>query len=72
MIFLSGVYFSVEGIPKILKPLVEFLPLTHMVRAIRAIFNHGAALTSVLPQMGILIVWMVVCLAVSVKLFKWE
>ncbi|MFQ5864959.1 MAG: ABC transporter permease [bacterium] len=72
MIFLSGVYFSVEGIPKILKPLVEFLPLTHMVRAIRAIFNHGAALTTVLPQMGILTIWMVVCLGLSIKLFKWE
>ncbi|NIR47259.1 ABC transporter permease [candidate division KSB1 bacterium] len=72
MIFLSGVYFSVEGLPKFLKPLVEFLPLTHLVRAIRAIFNHGLSFFDVLPQMGILSVWTIVGFAVSVKLFKWE
>lgn len=72
MIFLSGVYFSVEGIPKFLKPLVEFLPLTHLVRAIREIFNNGVAFADVLPQMGILSIWMIVCFGASVKLFKWE
>ncbi|MEE9186743.1 MAG: ABC transporter permease, partial [Bacteroidota bacterium] len=72
MMFLSGVYFSVDGLPKFLKPLVEFLPLTHLVRAIRAIFNNGVPLTSVLPEMGILAAWMVVCFALSVRLFRWE
>jgi len=72
MIFLSGVYFSVDGIPKFLKPFVEFLPLTHLVRAIRAIFNHGVSLFDVLPQLGVLTVWMMICFALSVKLFKWE
>ena len=72
MMFLSGVYFPVDGLPKIFKPLVEFLPLTHFVRATRAIFNDGASLDSVLPQVGILSVWMVVCFALSVRLFRWE
>ncbi len=72
MMFLSGVYFSVEGLPKILKPLVEFLPLTHLIRATRAIFNSGVPLESVLPQLGILTVWMVVCFALSIRLFRWE
>lgn len=72
MIFLSGVYFSVEGIPKFFKPIVEFLPLTHLIRAIRPIFNNGASLIEVWPQLVILSVWMVVCFAISVKMFKWE
>lgn len=72
MIFLSGVYFSVDGMPKFLKPLIEFLPLTHLVRAIRSIFNNGAQLAEVLPQMVILSIWMVVCFAFSVKKFQWE
>lgn len=72
MIFLSGVYFSVEGMPKFLKPLVEFLPLTHLVRSIRGIFNNGLSFAEVLPEMGILSIWIVVCFGVSVKLFKWE
>jgi len=52
--FLSGVYFSVEGMPKFLKPLIEFLPLTHLVRSIRGIFNNGLSFADVLPEMGIL------------------
>ncbi len=72
MIFLSGVYFSVEGMPKFLKPLVELLPLTHLVRAVRAIFTNGLTFADVLPQMGILSLWMIVLFAVSSKLFKWE
>ena len=72
MVFLSGVYFSVEGMPKFLKPLVEFLPLTHLVRSLRGIFNNGLSFSDVLPEMGILSIWMVVCFGISVKLFKWE
>ncbi len=72
MIFLSGVYFSVDGIPKFLKPLVEFLPLTHLVRAVRSIFNNGLTFFDVLPQMAVLSLWMVFLFAISIKLFKWE
>ncbi len=72
MMFLSGVYFSVEGMPKFLKPLIEFLPLTHLVRAVRSIFNNGAQLVEVLPEMGILTIWMIICFAFSVKKFRWE
>lgn len=72
MMFLSGVYFSVEGLPKFLQPLIEFLPLTHLVRAVRSIFNNGAQLTEVLPQMGILSIWMIACFVFSVKKFRWE
>lgn len=72
MIFLSGAYFSVENLPKFMKPLIEFLPLTHLIRAIRGIFNQGITFVDVLPQMGILSVWLLVCFALSMKLFKWE
>lgn len=72
MIFLSGVYFSVDGLPKFMKPLVEFLPLTHLVRAVRSIFNNGAQLVEVLPEIGILSIWMIACFAFAVKKFRWE
>ena len=72
MTFLSGVYFSVDGLPDYLQPLIEFLPLTHLVNAIRGIFNNGATLDNFLPELGILAVWMVVCFTFSVRKFKWE
>ncbi|MEL6821941.1 MAG: ABC transporter permease [Calditrichota bacterium] len=72
MTLLSGVYFSADGLPGFLQPLVEALPLTHLVRAIRGIFTNGASLSSVLPQLLILTGWIITCFAFSVKKFKWE
>jgi ABC-2 type transport system permease protein len=72
MTFLSGVYFSVEGLPGYLQPLIKFLPLTHLVKAIRSIFNQGVLLSELLPEMGILAVWMVASFVFSLKKFKWE
>ncbi len=72
MTFLSGVYFSVDGFPAFIKPLVEFLPLTHLIRAIRGVFNNGLGLADILPEMGILLVWLIVCFLFSMKKFRWE
>jgi len=72
MIFLSGVYFSVENIPVYLKPIVAFLPLTHLVHALRSVFNEGASLVAVSPQLLILLIWFIICFLFSVYKFKWE
>lgn len=72
MMFLSGVYFPMENAPKLLRPLIEFLPLTHLVKAIRDIFNNGEVFGNVLPQMGILTIWTLICFTISSRLFKWD
>ena len=72
MIFLSGVYFSVENMPLFLKPVVAFLPLTHLVHALRAVFSDGAALIDVMPRLVILVIWFIVCFLFSIYKFKWE
>ncbi len=72
MTFLSGVYFSADGLPGFLQPLVALLPLTHLVHAIRGIFSNGQSIFEFLPQMGILIAWMIVCFTFAVRKFKWE
>jgi ABC-2 type transport system permease protein len=72
MIFLSGVYYSVENIPMFLKPIVAFLPLTHLVHALRTVFNDGAALIDVIPRLVILLIWFISCFLFSIYKFKWE
>ncbi|MGH1366858.1 MAG: ABC transporter permease [Calditrichia bacterium] len=72
MTLLSGVYFSSDGLPAFLQPLIEALPLTHLVRAIRAIFTNGAGLSNVFPELLILTCWTIACFAFSIKRFKWE
>jgi ABC-2 type transport system permease protein len=72
MIFLSGVYFSVENMPAFLQPVITFLPLTHLVYALRIVFNEGATLLEVAPRLGILSIWFFSCFLFSIYKFKWE
>jgi ABC-2 type transport system permease protein len=72
MTFLSGVYFPADSLPGFLQPLVKVLPLTHLVNAIRDIFNQGAGLFEVGTELTILLGWIVVCMIFSINRFKWE
>ncbi len=72
MTMLSGVYFPADSLPGFLQPFVKILPLTHLVNAIREIFNRGASLPDVSTELLILGLWIVACLLFSINRFKWE
>ena len=72
MMFLSGVWFSLEGTNPIMQKLAEFLPLTHVTAAARAIMIDGASLANVSYHLMVLIVQTVVFLIVGAYLFRWE
>jgi ABC-2 type transport system permease protein len=69
---LSGVFFSSERFPDAVQPIIQALPLTAAVEALRGIMLRGAGLPDVLPQLGILGVWLVACFAVALKIFRWR
>jgi ABC-2 type transport system permease protein len=71
MMFLGGSYFVVDP-PTFLKPVVEILPLTHLNRALRQVMLNDAGLSSVLPDLGIMLAFGVVLLALSLRTFKWS
>jgi ABC-type multidrug transport system permease subunit len=72
MMALSGVFFSLEGSPAILKTAAAIFPLTHFVDGARAIMMDGAGLLQILPNLLYLAITTVVFLVVSAALFKWE
>ena len=72
MMVFSGVFFSIEGSPAILRAIAKVFPLTHFLDAARAIMLDGAGLAAVWPQMAVLSGMTVLFLAVSASLFKWE
>ena len=51
---------------------VQALPLTALVNGMRAIMLQGASLVTVAPQLGILAAYLVVSLAVALKIFRWQ
>jgi ABC-type multidrug transport system permease subunit len=68
---LSGVYFSLEDAPAWLQHIAAALPLTPLLRVLRAIFNDGATLAS--QRVGIAIVagWTVALFLLATRRFKW-
>jgi ABC-type multidrug transport system permease subunit len=69
---LSGVFFSAQRFPDAVQPLIRALPLTAAIDALRAIMLQGAGLAQVAPEAGVLSVWLVVCFALALKLFRWK
>ena len=72
MMFLSEVWFSIEGAPEWLKLFAKFFPLTHMLTAARQVMNDGAGLLTILPEIAILITMILLFLSLGAALFSWS
>jgi ABC-type multidrug transport system permease subunit len=68
----SGVFFASSNFPAAIQPVVQALPLTALVNGMRAIMLQGASLAAVAPQLGILAVYLVVSLALALRMFRWQ
>jgi len=68
----SGVFFSSANFPAVIQPLVQALPLTALVDGMRAVMLQGASLGAVLQPVAVLMAYLVVCLAVALKIFRWQ
>jgi ABC-2 type transport system permease protein len=69
-LFLSGVFFSRDAVPAFLKPVADYLPLTFLNDALRAIATTGATLGDVSGQIVGLLVWAVVSFILAYRLFR--
>jgi len=71
MMFLSEVWFSIEGAPRWVKLFSQAFPLTHLLTAARKIMSDGAGLMDIMPEVTILTVMSIVFLAIGASLFSW-
>jgi len=67
----SGVFFSSERFPDVIQPLVQALPLTQLLNALRAVILEGAGWLDVVPAMAILSAWAVVSFLLALRIFRW-
>jgi len=72
MWILSGIFFSASRFSKLIQPVVQALPLTAAIDAIRGNMLQGTSLAQQPAPVAILLVWMVVPFAVSLWIFKWR
>jgi len=72
MMFLSGTFFPRYIMPEWLQNISSVLPLTPVIDGIRLIATEGKHFIDILPQIGLIGVWMVVIYLIAFKVFRWE
>jgi len=72
MMFLSGTFFPRFLMPEWLQNVSAFLPLTPVIDGIRLITTEGMQLWQIMPQVGLVLGWMVVIYIIAFKVFRWE
>ena len=70
MMFLAGVFFPIDTLPKWLNSIVQYLPLAPLLRMIRTIgLEAGNPFTNPL-NIEIVIGWIIICLLISIWKFR--
>ena len=72
MMFLSGVWFSLEGAHPWMQKFALILPLTHVTEAAREIMIDGAGIVQISDHLLVLGVSAVILLIVGARIFQWE
>jgi ABC-type multidrug transport system permease subunit len=68
----SGVFFSAERFPEVFQPVVQALPLTCLVNALRGVMLDGDSLAMQWQPLLILVVWGSVSFAIALRIFRWR
>ncbi len=72
MMFLSEVWFSIEGAPDWIRAFAKTFPLTHLLTAARRVMNEGAGLSAVIPELIVLGAMTLAFLMVGAAFFSWN
>ena len=72
MMFLSEVWFSIEGAPVWVKTVAKLFPLTHLLTGVRKIMNDGATLADIGFELTALTVMTLVFLVIGAGFFSWN
>jgi len=72
MMFLSGVFFPLDALPGVVTVVTQFLPLTFLADAIRAVVTDGAGITDIWSELAGLAAWSALVFAAAARFFRWE
>jgi ABC-2 type transport system permease protein len=72
MMFLGETFWPMRLMPGFLRVIARVLPSTHLNAALREISIAGAGIGAIRGEILILLCWLVVCFALSSRLFRWE
>ncbi|MFQ5795490.1 MAG: ABC transporter permease [Candidatus Bipolaricaulia bacterium] len=70
MMFLAGVFFPVDALPGIMQRIVEVLPLTWLLKALRAVALDGETLLALGTELAFVGGWIVLTFIVALRTFN--
>ncbi len=70
LMFLGGVFFPLEILPGPFYQVFRFLPLAPMIQAMRSVCLEGDPVSSQLPRIAIMLVWLVVVAGLGLAFFR--
>jgi ABC-2 type transport system permease protein len=71
MMFLSGAGMPIELLPDTIRRISDFLPLTYVVRLLRALW-FGESWGDYLLETAVLCGILIICTVIAARFFKWE
>lgn len=73
LMFLSGVFFPIDGLPNPLQAILDYLPFVPMIEAVGAPLDTGTTgMAFDLANLGIIAAWGVAGMLLTVKIMPWE
>lgn len=72
MMFLSGTFFPTDTLPAVMQPVVQYLPLTPLIDAMRKVSVDGLSITATGHQLLLLGAWVVGSLAIASRTFRFS
>jgi ABC-2 type transport system permease protein len=72
LMFLSGIFFPFDFMPDFLRTIARLLPLTYLGDGLRQSMVNGTQVAPLGMDALILAGWLVVCLAVAARSFRWD
>ena len=72
MIFLSEIWFSLEGSPEWVQNLAQSMPLWHMIDGMRRVMFEGTGMVDLMPSMIFLAIVTFVGLLIGAATFRWN
>jgi len=71
MMFLSEVWFSLEGAPQWVQQISWLFPLTHLLKAARKVMNEGATFFDIQLECSLMVLTTLIFLTLAARIFSW-
>jgi ABC-2 type transport system permease protein len=68
----SGIFFSSERFPAAVRPVLDILPLTPLIHALRGVMLEGTSLLALGGDVALIVAWGCITFVMALRWFRWS